>query len=174
MESNKDAAEKVIDDTNLLKFLVTGFSLNVLMSCKKNVKHQLMEFLQKMIGQIDKYMQFDNHLSKYYEKFLKIMNSFITLPKESMDKKCQKWNKENPDIPDAVDLIDEIGFMFEKYQDLLSNNLYVEEFLDDLKENGLCDIEMGVVDDGTKISMSLVTSGVVELYNEVMEGMAET
>lgn len=169
----QDAAEATIDNTNLLKFLVTGFSLNIILSCKTVIKDKLLEFLTGFVAKIDSHMEFDNYLVKYYEKFLKITNSMVNIPQNNLQEKCKKWNEENPDIPDAADLVDEIGFMFENYQDFLTNHPFVEEFLDDLKENGLFDIEMGIVDDGTKVSLGMVTSGAVELYNEVLQGMQE-
>lgn len=134
------------------------------MSCRKVVKEKFVEFLTGLVSTIDQELEFGNYFNKLFERFLKISKSTVVVSSEDIQSKCSQWNKQNPDIPDAADLIDELGFFLVENQEVLTEYPFVEEFLNDLKEQGIFDVEIGVVDDNTKICLNVSTSGLAEAY----------
>lgn len=153
-----------MNKANLLSFIASGFSFNANVSCRKVIKEKFSEFLTGLVSTIDKEMEFGNYFNKLFERFLKVAKSTIAVSSEDINLKCSQWNKENPAIPDAADLVDEIGFFLVENQELLSQYPFVEEFLNDLKEHGVFDLEIGVVDDNTKIALGISTSGLGDVY----------
>lgn len=167
------------DEPNLFDFILKGFTVTEKMTCSSHVKESLKTILSNLVEQYGSpilRMGLAENADELCGKFIPENEEDIykNFEFENLKGKISDLLKDSEiHFPDGVDVIDEIGEIFNAMSEPLEKAPFVMDFLGDLREHGVCDVEAGVIHRATKISVGVKTQGISEIYDKVMEGITE-
>lgn len=169
----EEEKERLLDETNLLRLFLSGFSARARVDCSEANKPVLRNFLLEKIGLEPQ------EVPKSFRFMLLAFNScqfrMRLSPEKTFNMVMDFLNQKNPDVPDGADLVDEVGLALDGSGTL---NAYYElpffrNFVDSIKEYALCDVEVGFHSIPLNASMKFQTEGIKELWEHVLDGMVE-
>lgn len=167
--NDKAAKEKLLDETNLFKFLLSGISLVATMTCDSELKQNLMaDFVKKF-----KYDLFNERTRRFFGLAMRGFIARVRLSSASTYELFMDFlNNAVPDIPDGADLIDFLGMSAAKLNlvSAIRTMPQVEAFVDWLKDECICDVFLGVAIKDGACHYQFKTEGVKELYEKILAG----
>lgn len=172
IKEDKDLKE-INEKTNLFRLVTHGLAIKIKADiAKKFLKEVRARILQ--IGNDFINMFFPDKVMNFAIKALKGIHMRIKLTQEETYT-LFKDSVGDIDLPDAADLIDELGvFVSErKLIDIYDNMPFVKEFIDSFHDLAKCDIEIGYSSSQRTASVNMVTQGIRELFDLLIQGFLE-
>lgn len=166
-------------EPNLFDFIVKGFTITSKLTCSSHVKDNLKSIVSGLLKEYGRpiiRMGIADDADGVAEKILPKNEEDIykNFEFENLKGKIGDLLKDSEaHFPDGADIVDELGAIFNELGEPLDKMPFIMDFLEDLRENGLFDVEAGIIHRSTKISLSLRSKGVKEIYDKVMEGITE-
>jgi hypothetical protein len=163
---------KILDETNLLRLFLSGFTLNAKVDCSGANKHVLRKMLVSSMRGIE-------YAPKSIRFSFLAFNSCVFKMKLSQAKTfnmvMEFLNQVNPDIPDGADLVDELGTFIDRIDGFNAYSGFppFRNLVDTVKEHGLCEVEGGLVNPVLNLALKVQTEGIKELIDLVLGGMVD-
>ena len=167
-DKDPQAKEKMLQETNLFKFFLSGISILMDVTSDSNLKEQLMkEVVAKAKDQLKE------RTTRFF--LLAARSAFMRVKlstENTYDLFMEFLNSLKLDVPDGADFIDAIGSGFAKFNIAVMIRMVpaLNNFLNWLLEEGLFDFHFGVLVKGGAVHVRIQTEGIKELYEKVMAG----
>lgn len=150
---------------------MSGISILTTVNCDNKAKGQVMELFKRPLRQM-----FRDKASRFL--FLAMRSTYFRV-KMTTDKAYDLFmdflNSVDPDIPDGADFVDFVGEMFQatNLAQMMLEIPALNNLVNWLKEEGICNVQAGILVKSGAAHVNVFTEGVKELFEKVMEGFQQ-
>lgn len=171
--SDPKESKSINEKSNLLKLIFCGAAFRVRCEVKKTALPQIRSLVYETLHQDNNQLSSDKFLAFIMMAF-KGFAMRVKLSEEETLRMVKEYF-EGRALPDGADLVDEIGSLLSTSRliEYYDNVPFIREFIDGLHKYARCNIELGMHIQSTTASFHFSTEGVKELFDLIMEGMAD-